>query len=464
MKARKIILISVCSVFIILFIMGFYSIFNLYNISTNTKFEIGDNFISDIAKDVLTTEQFNILIAGADVENNLDSVIVLNFDPDSTKINILSIPKDTKIKNSESQSGFTKINTLYKSYIKNDSQNIKNKEKGMEFCVEKVEELLNLKIRYFSLVELSSFRNLVDELGGVDINIPCKMDYDDPSQDLHIHFNEGNQTLNGLKSEEYLRYLISNSKEANSFYDGTEIKRLDSMQKFLLQLFKQKISISNMTNITKASNILLNSVTNLKSQNFIDFSKVISKLSSDNVLLFKINGEEENTEDNEIYLNFSSVLDSNNNVCESNKILKNYFMQESKINKIDTQDSEVKNTPIKTSNSKATKTKSVVKQTNTPEQTKIIDSKTNTPLPTTKTPTITPQISTPTPSKTKEPTTEPTTPTPTHTPPPTPQPPTVSIPSSSAVVLTIKPTSSINTSNTIPVSSTAVIEILNIVS
>ena len=38
---------------------------------------------------------------------------------------------------------------------------------------------------------------LVDEIGGVEFNVPIDMDYDDSSQDLHIHLKAGQQLLNG---------------------------------------------------------------------------------------------------------------------------------------------------------------------------------------------------------------------------------------------------------------------------
>ena len=55
-------------------------------------------------------------------------------------------------------------------------------------------------------------------VGGVDFNVPPGMNYDDPTQDLHIHIPEGQQKLNGEQFVQLMRF--------RSGYAGGDIPRI----------------------------------------------------------------------------------------------------------------------------------------------------------------------------------------------------------------------------------------------
>ena len=46
-------------------------------------------------------------------------------------------------------------------------------------------------------VDVDGFVALVDELGGIEFDVPVRMSFDDPTQDLHIHYQPGLQHLTG---------------------------------------------------------------------------------------------------------------------------------------------------------------------------------------------------------------------------------------------------------------------------
>ena len=58
---------------------------------------------------------------------------------------------------------------------------------GEKLIVSKVEEMTGLTIDYYLTMDFNGFRKIIDELGGVEINVPFDMHYDDPMQNLHIH-------------------------------------------------------------------------------------------------------------------------------------------------------------------------------------------------------------------------------------------------------------------------------------
>ena len=59
-------------------------------------------------------------------------------------------------------------------------------------------------------VDLDGFAALVNAIGGVDFEVPISMNYDDPYQDLHIHFSAGMQHLSGAEALKVVRFRHNN--------------------------------------------------------------------------------------------------------------------------------------------------------------------------------------------------------------------------------------------------------------
>ena len=81
---------------------------------------------------------------------------------------------------------------------------------GVEQRVADVSNMLGIPIDYYIKVNIKGFITLVDYLGGIDFYIPCNMDYDDPYQDLHIHYTEGQRKLSGQQAMEVARFRKNN--------------------------------------------------------------------------------------------------------------------------------------------------------------------------------------------------------------------------------------------------------------
>lgn len=77
---------------------------------------------------------------------------------------------------------------------------------GGEGLKKTVEEIVGLPIDYYAIINTDIFKDFVDALGGVDINVPYAMDHDDNAGNLHIHLSPGLQTLNGEKAMGFIRF------------------------------------------------------------------------------------------------------------------------------------------------------------------------------------------------------------------------------------------------------------------
>lgn len=67
----------------------------------------------------------------------------------------------------------------------------------MTKLAEVVSDQLGIPVDYTVSVDLTGFEALVEAIGGVNFDVPINMDYDDPIQNLSIHFKKGVQYLNG---------------------------------------------------------------------------------------------------------------------------------------------------------------------------------------------------------------------------------------------------------------------------
>ncbi len=174
---------------------------------------------------------YTILISGADDQNGgCDTNILLAVNVDGGYIHGVSIPRDTKaIIRGEKQ----KINAAY---------NIG----GMELMSEVVSDQLGIPVDYTVLVDLQGFEDLVNAIGGVTFNVPIDMDYDDPLQDLSIHFTAGTQYLNGEDALKVVRFRHNND---GTGYGSEDIGRMETQQKFLKTVAKQTLTVNNLGKI-----------------------------------------------------------------------------------------------------------------------------------------------------------------------------------------------------------------------
>lgn len=136
----------------------------------------------------------NILLLGVDARpgetdsTRSDSIILASIDPDLNRVALISIPRDTKISGSAA-SGMDKINAA-------------NVVGGPELAVKKVEELLNEKIDAYIEVDFQGFKNIIDTLGGVTIDVDQRM-YK-PAEDIDLQ--AGVQKLNGYDALAFVRF------------------------------------------------------------------------------------------------------------------------------------------------------------------------------------------------------------------------------------------------------------------
>ena len=121
-----------------------------------------------------------------------DTMLLVRVDPTQNTANIMSIPRDTQVE--LPGQGTEKINYA-------------NVLGGSKLAAQVVSQNLSgVPIDRYVRVSTGAFRELVDLLGGVQVNVPIDMKYDDETQHLHINLKKGLQTLNGAQAEQFARF------------------------------------------------------------------------------------------------------------------------------------------------------------------------------------------------------------------------------------------------------------------
>lgn len=106
-------------------------------------------------------------------------------------------------------------------------------EKNPEKILSKVNEITGLSINYYVKVDNKALIKLVDILGGVEFDVPIDMNYDDKSQNLHIHLKKGVQVINGEKAEMLLRFRHNNNGTTYPVeYGDNDFGRMKTRKKF----------------------------------------------------------------------------------------------------------------------------------------------------------------------------------------------------------------------------------------
>lgn len=103
----------------------------------------------------------------------------------------------------------------------------------------------------FVIVNMNIIEELVDLIGGIDYEIPFRMKYDAPDQNLHIDFQPGMQHLDGKEVVEFLRWRQNNPGYPvnDEQYDGSDTSRIKKLQDFLKEASKQVLTAKNVSKI-----------------------------------------------------------------------------------------------------------------------------------------------------------------------------------------------------------------------
>lgn len=222
--------------------------------------------------------EFQVLIMGVSTDQAgvdlSDTIMVASYNPNTQRAVLLSIPRDTYTgKNPKRATASDKINAIY------------NLTKDPQKTLDAVNDLTGLDIKYYVVVKTEALIELVDAIGPIEYYVPTTMDYDDPTQDLHIQFEEGLQEIDGEEAEELLRFRKNN--DGTSFpseYGDNDIGRMRNQREFISAVIDQTITAGNITKLGQILDIAQrNLITNVDFNAVKDYLPYAVEFSTQNL-------------------------------------------------------------------------------------------------------------------------------------------------------------------------------------
>lgn len=199
---------------------------------------IGEEEEKEIDNHFDEKNQILFLLLGVDAKDvskskgtRTDTMMLVNIDFNTGDVKILSIPRDTRV-DIRGLSGKRKINAAHANG-------------GPELSVKTVQDLLGVDLDYYVKVDYKVVKEVVDAIGGVEMDVPMNMKYDDPTADppLHINLGKGVQVLNGDKSLQFLRFRKG--------YKDADIGRIKAQQQFMKAFMEQALKPKNLLKLPK---------------------------------------------------------------------------------------------------------------------------------------------------------------------------------------------------------------------
>ncbi|TVQ10131.1 MAG: LytR family transcriptional regulator [Leptolyngbya sp. DLM2.Bin27] len=203
-----------------------------------------------------------------------DSMLLLRFNPQTQELVVLSLPRDTR---TYVRGRLTKLNEA-------------NRDGGPALAAESASDLLGgVAIDRYVRINVQGVEKLIDALGGVTVNVPQDMRYQDDSQHLYINLKAGEQALNGNQALQFLRFR----------YDAYgDIGRIQRQQMFMRALTEQTLNPATITRLPKILSVIQSNVdTNLSVEELLALMGYGAQINRANVQMLMLPGTFSNPQD-----------------------------------------------------------------------------------------------------------------------------------------------------------------------
>lgn len=216
----------------------------------------------------------NFVVAGVDDEGTrTDLILFCQYDFVSNSVNVIQVPRDTKV---ETERSDKKINSAYGS------------KGGADTMLKELSDLLGIKADKYVIVSFKAFRNIIDALGGVEIDVPMRMYYTDPVQNLTIDLYPGKQQLSGKQAEMFMRFRKNNN---GTGYPNGDVDRIKAQQALYSSLSDKLLSGNTILKIPKLLGIIKDNVkTNFTAEEIVSYLGKVGQIKRENINIMALEG------------------------------------------------------------------------------------------------------------------------------------------------------------------------------
>jgi LCP family protein required for cell wall assembly len=197
-------------------------------------------------------DRINIVLLGVGGEghegaNLADTIMVASFQPSTHRAALLSIPRDLVVE--IPGYGYRKIN-----HANAFGEEAGPPGAGAQLTREILTNVLGAPMQYLVRVDFRGFEKLIDDFGGVDVNVERSfVDDEYPTEDFGyqtIRFEAGQQHLNGSTALIFARSRHGTNNE------GSDFARSKRQQKVLVALKEKILSVNSLLNPSRVADAL----------------------------------------------------------------------------------------------------------------------------------------------------------------------------------------------------------------
>lgn len=234
-------------------------------------------------------KSFSVLIMGRDYRpetgtNLTDVMIVAAVDMENRKVSMVSIPRDTKVRLPDINKR-VKANEAY-NYGEHLKKQAEDKDKipdhdGATVSKAMASSLFDIPIDHYILVDFESFTALVDEVGGITVEVEREMIYNDPTDNTHINLKAGKQHLNGKKALDWVRHRQDDRGHA---FFSSDFDRNQRQKEAIKAIAQELTTWKGLTRIFDVMDVMAEHVrTDLSKEQMRDLFWAFKSLDPENV-------------------------------------------------------------------------------------------------------------------------------------------------------------------------------------
>lgn len=214
-----------------------------------------------------------------------DVMMVISMNPDTKSATVVSLPRDTRFE----MDGYktNKLNAFYPNFLAAEKKSGISAEQEMKTMMGKY---FGLTIDYVTVLNFQGFRDIVDSLGGVDVNVDANMCYRDSADGTDINLKAGPQHLNGEDALGFVRYRKSNCSPKTKASDDFDRNRRQN--EVLHALIDQAKSLNGVLGAGKViESVGKNMETDLESKQMKNMISTYWNISKENVDFVPVTGQ-----------------------------------------------------------------------------------------------------------------------------------------------------------------------------
>ena len=219
---------------------------------------------------------------------NTDVIMTIAVNPQTKQATIVSIPRDMNMK----PTGYKeqKANAFY-SISKRYGD---DKPGGPDGLVKSMfGELLDVPVDYLTVINFKTFEDIIDKLGGIEVNVDMNMCYIDNADGTNIKLTKGFQKLNGEEALGFVRYRHSTNKCGKGrTAESSDFERNERQQRVLAAMLDKMTSLGGLLKVDGILQAVEDNVkTDIPKAQMMDFLKTYATIKKEDIQFIALAGE-----------------------------------------------------------------------------------------------------------------------------------------------------------------------------